>query len=119
MIRGYAVQEPFGWSVALSIVMHPAEGDFDNKPRILRLAPRSEDDPTIGIASWEEVEPHAQVQPTMRLNMDVALVLADALSELRHGSGEVRALRADYDAERARVDKLLETLSSVATGPAR
>lgn len=119
MIRGYAVQEPFGGAVALSVVMHPAEGDFNNRPMILRLKRWDDDHPTVGIDSWEQVEPHERVEPTLRLSLEAAFALADALGDLRHGSGEVRALRTDYDAERARVDRLLETLSTVATGPAR
>ncbi len=116
MIRGYAVQDSFGGSVSLSVVIHPAEGDYKQKPMILRLAPWSEDNPTVGLSSWEQVDPCEEVKPTLRLSFEAAIAIADALGELRHGSGEVRALRKDYDAERARVDKLVETLSVVATG---
>jgi hypothetical protein len=40
--------------------------------------------------------------------------LLDALSRHFGGTGDVRQLRKDHDAERARVDKLIGTLSTVA-----
>lgn len=53
--------------------------------------------------------------PTMILPTGMALALLDALSRHFGGTGDMRQLRKDHDAERARVDKLIGTLSVVAT----
>lgn len=53
--------------------------------------------------------------PTMILPTGMALALLDALARHFGGTGDVRQLRKDHDAERARVDKLIGTLSTVAT----
>lgn len=47
----------------------------------------------------------------LRLTEDLARALLDGLTRWYHGAEDTRALRKDYDAERARVDRLLDKLS--------
>lgn len=56
------------------------------------------------------------VAPTMHLAMDEAQALLAALHNHFQGVDDQRALRADYDAERGRVDKLLGVVSEIARG---
>lgn len=50
------------------------------------------------------------------LRDDEARALYEALAEhYGHGTNDVRALRRDYDAERVRVDNLVEAVVSIAT----
>lgn len=53
-------------------------------------------------------------EPFMRLSEDHARALYDALAEHFGGYQGVRSLRADYDAERQRVDKMLSALCDIA-----
>lgn len=54
---------------------------------------------------------HANVEPTFCLPDDMARALLQALSEHYGGAAvDARALRADYDAERRRVDRLIDKL---------
>lgn len=112
MIRAYAHPERFGDVIALSLVRTPESGEYESKPRVLRLGQSDDGFQTV---TWETFEPQGTVEPTLRLGIEEALALQGALSELQHGTSELRKLRADYDAERARVDKLIGTLSAVAT----
>jgi hypothetical protein len=116
MIRAYAHTERFGDIVALSLVRSPDAGDFESKPKVLRIGPATDG---FQRSTWEEFEPHANVEPTLRLSMHETLALAEALAELQHGTSELRALREDYKAERGRVDTLIGTLSAVVTAAAR
>lgn len=50
--------------------------------------------------------------PELHIKEDVAKVLLETLAEYFGGTGDTRTLRRDYEAERLRVDKLLEKLSS-------
>lgn len=52
--------------------------------------------------------------PTVDVPTEMARALLDALAQHFGGTGDVRQLRKDHDAERARVDKLIGTLSTVA-----
>jgi hypothetical protein len=56
--------------------------------------------------SWDEAETGVLVEPTMTLQDDIARALHEELTRHYHGADDSRALRRDYDAERARVDKL-------------
>jgi hypothetical protein len=47
---------------------------------------------------------------SFRFRDDVAKALLDALLEHFHGGSGNRELRKDYDAERARVDKLMQAV---------
>lgn len=53
--------------------------------------------------------------PTLRIPTDAARALYDALAQHFGGTSNSKQLRADYDAERGRVDKLTDTLITIAT----
>lgn len=57
-----------------------------------------------------EAPPLAEVE--LRITELVAKALLEALAEHFGGTGDTRTLRKDYEAERARVDRLLEKLTS-------
>lgn len=103
MIRAYIHENLIGYSVDVSVIMHPAEGSLDRQFRILRGG------------SWEDFDPGAPVeQPTLRLDGDSARAVLDALTSHYHGAEDSRALRRDYDAERSRADALIGHLGAVA-----
>lgn len=62
-------------------------------------------------ARWQPVDPDATSPPTITIPDEVARALLDALSAHYGGTGDTRALRRDYDAERARVDRLITALT--------
>jgi hypothetical protein len=62
----------------------------------------------------EEIDFGCPVQPTLVLQDDMARALLDALMHHYQGAEDTRAVRRDYDAERARVDKLTDALISLA-----
>lgn len=117
MIRGYAVPKLFGDAFAVSLVEHPEPGYDIGRPRILRLVPDATGNSVRG--EWVEFDEHDTVEPTMHLSAREVFALADAIAEIRSGTAEHRALRKDYDAERARVDGLIKTLGVVAIGGAQ
>lgn len=53
--------------------------------------------------------------PSARIPTDAARALYDALAQHFGGTSNSKQLRADYDAERARVDKLTDTVITLAT----
>jgi len=53
-----------------------------------------------------------QVKPWLRLDDEVATKLLDALAAHYGGHSDLRTLRRDYEAERARMDKLIDRLTS-------
>lgn len=117
MIRGYVVPKLFGDNFALSLVDHPEPGYGLARPQILRLVPDATGDSVRG--EWVEFDEHDTVEPTMHLSAREVFALADAVAEVRSGTSEMRALRADYDAERKRVDRFIDILGAVATGNGR
>lgn len=56
-------------------------------------------------------EPGIQTEPALKLDDDLARALLDALAAHYGGTSDTRQLRRDYEAERARVDRLLELLA--------
>jgi hypothetical protein len=52
-----------------------------------------------------------QLEPTLSLREESARALLQALLRYYQGGDDLRALRKDYDAERARVDKLIELVA--------
>jgi hypothetical protein len=99
MIRAYVQENLPSASVSVFLI----EGDERDSRRILRH---------LGDDVWEsEPLPEAvTVEPSFRLSESGARALLDALSAHYAGSSDVRQLRSDYDAERARVDKLIAAL---------
>jgi hypothetical protein len=67
----------------------------------------------IGGLTLKLVEEGSEL-PTFLLPSAVGRALLEALARHFGGTGDVRQLRKDHDAERARVDKLLGVLSEVA-----
>jgi len=67
---------------------------------------------------WVDVDPDQtppdRVDPWLRLPDNAATPLLDALAGHYGGHTDLRTLRRDYEAERARVDKLIDRLSSPA-----
>ncbi len=57
-------------------------------------------------------EAAAWTEPTLRIPEDMARALLDALAAHFGGSSDVQTLRKDYLAERARVDKMIDHLTS-------
>lgn len=51
------------------------------------------------------------IGPTLDIPEEVARALLDALTRHFHGGSDTRQLRADYDAERARVDRLIAIIA--------
>jgi hypothetical protein len=98
----------FGFGVAILIADRPGDGHMGGPYRALRLGPGYE-------REWEEVTSpaHGPSGPTFTLEDDEARALLDALTRYYNGAEDTRALRKDYDAERARVDKLTATLGDV------
>lgn len=69
---------------------------------------------------WVEIDPlAADGEPTLRLPHEAATAVVSALTAHYGGVDDVRTLRADYDAERKRVDKLTDTVSGIAAALAR
>jgi hypothetical protein len=107
MIRAYVTEDLLGMAVRISIVQQP---DGGNAASILR----AHDDPAR--FRWEPIEDSSvEVQPTLTLQRDEARAMLDSLTRLFQGAEDTRALRKDYDAERARVDVLARALVDVTT----
>ena len=61
----------------------------------------------------KDVIPPADLEPTLTLQEEHARALLDQLVTYFNGGENTRTLRRDYDAERARVDRLIEHLVGV------
>ena len=61
---------------------------------------------------WDDMDPAAMVdeQCILRLSSDAAHAVLEGLTRHYHGAEDTRALRKDYDAERARVDNFLDVI---------
>lgn len=71
-------------------------------------------------SSWDEIDEGAYVtEPTFRIPHDVAHSLLKALSDHLGGVDDLRTLRADYDAERGRVDTLTSGILELARSMGR
>lgn len=81
-------------------------------PRIIEQASLGD-----GELRWATHDPMAETTPVLRLDEDTARVLCDALVIHFHGTLAEQQLRADYDHERRRVDKMLDALLVMAAGP--
>lgn len=63
-----------------------------------------------GEVRWEPYEPGTEVKASLRLPDEVARALLDALHQHFAGATDARSLRADYNHERGRVDRLIGAL---------
>lgn len=112
MIRAYVHDNYLsgGYSLTVSIVMHPPEGSMDTRPRILHLGDRGKQ----WESSWDEIPVGGEIgEPTLTLDNDAARALLGALTRHYEGAEDTRALRRDYDGERKRVDLLIGHLAEV------
>jgi hypothetical protein len=102
MMRAY-IQESLA---SLAVAVYLVEGDEGQERYIQRH---------IGGDVWQrELLPAAaatQIEPSLTLSNGQARALLDALSSHYAGASDTRQLRADYDAERRRVDKMLDALT--------
>jgi hypothetical protein len=107
MIRAYIREDLPGMYLSVSIVNH-SEG---RARQILRI--ENPGSPTT--VRWEELPdpPVGIVEPTLQLGDSEARALLEALTSHYSGVDDTRALRRDYDAERARVDNLTAALVEV------
>jgi hypothetical protein len=109
MIRAYVTEDLLGASVRVSIVQQPVDGRPESILRVL-----SDDPSRFRCFRWEPLTPDAaEVEPTMTLGWDEARAVLDGLTRFFQGAEDTRALRKDYDAERARVDALTAVLADV------
>jgi hypothetical protein len=98
----------FGFGVAILIADRPGDNAVGMPYRALRFGDG-------GSREWEQVtDVYAGHGPTLVLEEDEARALLDALTRYYNGAEDTRALRKDYDAERARVDKLTDAVIGVA-----
>jgi hypothetical protein len=68
--------------------------------------------------TWARVAEHTvpNSDEWLRLEQDTARAVYEALADhFGHGTNDVRALRRDHDAERARVDKLTDAIITIAS----
>ena len=99
MIKVHVGSQDFGYSVAIYVT------DEVNGTRLL-LHFGDE-----GLTTYDEVPgTGCTVKPSFTLEDSAARALLDGLTRFYHGAEDTRALREDYDAERARVDKLTNAL---------
>ena len=105
MIRAYITEDFPADAVKIAIVQQPEDGRPQAILRVIDDAPR---------LRWEAIEPDTTIEPTMMLREDEARALLDSLTRHFQGAEDTRALRRDYDSERARVDGLTGALIDVA-----
>ncbi len=63
-----------------------------------------------GSQTWEDVDTHTNVEPTLKLPGEAARALLDALLRHYEGASDQRTVRSDLLHERGRVDKLTDAL---------
>lgn len=117
MIRAY-VHEAYTFApdtVAVSLIREIDEPGYHER-HILHL--HSGDDGRINSRSWDDFEPGSlePVAPTLTLGREEAHMIANALINYFQGTDDQRQLRRDYDAERKRVDGLIDVVAEVARG---
>ena len=120
MIRAHISRSMTSFGVDIAIVQH-FEDDGVPMPearQIMRLQPVVRDDQSYLITTWEPIVPGELMQPTLRLGDQEAVALMTALAAQYQGVDDQRMLRRDYDAERGRVDKLVDVLADIARRPA-
>ena len=100
-IRAFVKTDFARHGIAVSVVENRADG------YAAMLVPGDE----TSFDTWKKLDPAVIVDgASYRFGEDVALALLDGLLEHFRGGHDARELRKDYDAERARVDKLIEAL---------
>lgn len=105
MIRVHVSDSPGFDGIQVFVVRYE-----DGSPRfILQL------DSATSSPSWAAL-PDVNIAPlpTLVLTDEVARSLLDALTRHYQGAEDTRALRRDYDAERGRVDRLIDAVVTIA-----
>jgi hypothetical protein len=116
VIRAHIYRSVTSFGVDISIVQH-FESDGVPMPearQIMRLEPVIRGDQSYLITQWEPITPGEETQPTLRLADQEAIALMTALVAQYQGVDDQRMLRRDYDAERGRVDKLVDAVTAIA-----
>jgi hypothetical protein len=67
----------------------------------------------------EQIARNAYSEMALNMPLDMARALHDALAEYFGTTSSVLGLRSDYVHERGRVDRLIDTVSKIATGEPR
>lgn len=107
MIRVYIRESFFGDSLAVFIIR---QNEYDKQ--ILRMRD--------GQRHWDELPPPGSAvtgdneEPSFEIPFDVGHAVLDALVRHYQGAEDTRALRRDYDAERARVDEQSRAIADIA-----
>lgn len=110
MIRAYIGEDLLSRTIKIAIVQGPPDSTPQQILRILDV-----NDDGIRTLRWDDIDPYAQVKPTLQLPDTEARALLDALAAHYHGSSETQGLRADYERERKRVDKLTDAVIGIAS----
>ena len=101
---------------SVSISLHREAGDGQTMvvlwpreaPTYYMLTPEDRNAATFGVVDNE------YGRPDLFLDQDAARALYEALADhFGHGGTDTRALRRDYEAERKRVDKMIDTVLDV------
>jgi hypothetical protein len=118
MIRAHVADSWNAHGVNVSIVLK--DDEHSRATHILRYREVGEGDEKYLIHQWEPVDPDIGMsRPTFALPYEVATTLLGALHSHFQGVDDRRALRADYDKERGRVDKLTDAVIDLAKGLAQ
>jgi hypothetical protein len=99
--RAFVQPDFFRMGVSIYLVQKVGDQRFAvGQP--VELVMREEETGAVGI----------QQEPTLRLPESMARALLDALSAHFGGTGDMQTLRKDYLAERVRVDKMIDHLTT-------
>lgn len=103
--RAHVVRESYP---SMELIVGIARPYADGRHEFVTGIVRSDADSLAGTPT--EVVPEGVEGPLLRIPEDVARALLDALAQHFGGTSNSRQLRQDYDAERARVDKLIDSM---------
>jgi hypothetical protein len=117
MIRAHIADSWHAQGVNVSVVLK--EDEHSRVTHVLHYRTFGEGDLARLEHRWEPVDPDlGAAEPTFVLPYDVATTLLGALHSHFQGVDDQRALRADYDKERGRVDKLTDAVIEIARSAA-
>lgn len=68
-----------------------------------------------GRHDWDQIDPSAVAEPTLKLNGEAARALLDALMRHYEGASDMHTARADLLHERGRADRLISALIYIAS----
>jgi hypothetical protein len=114
VIRAHVIPASMAFGVDIGIVQHHEGEELPGARQIMRLLPLGTGDDQRLVVAWEPIAPGSLAPPTLSLGDDEAIALMTALVAHYQGVDDQRMLRRDYDAERGRVDKLVDALVGIA-----